>query len=279
MIQIIKKAIYKYTNKINHKVYIGQTNNIKRRYDEHLRGHSYHTSLIERAIKKYGIENFDFEVLEWTNKPDIREDYWINYYRCYKPNGYNICSGGGYLPNQQGEAHSQCSISEEKARLIQKDLMNYDIPMKTIIKKYNINYGLLESIKNGHTWNYYGLTYPLRPNEVEINNLKAIKVIKMLKETKMSYKEIGKKVGWGASQIAMINQGTNHFQSNELYPIRKNPKDYGDKVLQCIKLLQTTHKTNREIAKELDVSESWVSRINVGKTRHQKNINYPIRKK
>ena len=157
--------------------------------------------------------------------------------------------------------------------------MNYNIPMKAIIKKYNISYNLLESIKSGHTWNYYNLTYPLRPSESEINNLKAIKVIKLLKETNMSFKEIGKKIGWGASQIAMINQGNNHPQPNESYPIRKNPKDYGDKVLQCIKLLQTTHKTNQEIAKELDVSESWVSRINVGKARYQKNINYPIRKK
>ena len=52
----MEKFIYKYENKINHKIYIGQTNNLERRKREHLTGHSYYTSLIDRAIQKYGIE-------------------------------------------------------------------------------------------------------------------------------------------------------------------------------------------------------------------------------
>src|SRR5574344_1314220 len=109
----MKKFIYKYENKVNHKVYIGQTNDVRRRFSEHLYGHSYQTSLIERAIKKYGIENFEFEVLEETDIPNERERYWIDHYHSYKPYGYNICEGGGYLPNQQKENHSQAKISEE----------------------------------------------------------------------------------------------------------------------------------------------------------------------
>lgn len=268
----MKKAIYKYENKINHKIYIGQTNDI-----EHLYGHSYQYSLIERAIRKYGIENFDFSILEWAEDYDNREKYWINYYNSYKPYGYNICEGGGYLPQLQGENHSQANISEETAKNIQQDLMNYDIPQIFIVKKYKTTIQTVEAIKSGHTWNYYDLQYPLRPTENELNNIKAKRVIGLLKTTNLSYKEIGKMVGWGVSQISMINQGENHPQKNETYPIRPNPQNYSDKVELCIKLLRE-RKTNKEIATILDTSPAWVSRVNNGTAHKQKNISYPIRK-
>ena len=53
-------GIYKITNKINQKIYIGQSVNIERRWKEHCRNN---TSLIGKAIHKYGKNNFIFEVL------------------------------------------------------------------------------------------------------------------------------------------------------------------------------------------------------------------------
>lgn len=273
----MKKAIYKYENKINHKIYIGQTNDVNRRFKEHLSSKSFRTSLIEKAIQKYGIDNFDFTVLEWTENYNEQEKYWIEFYNCYKPYGYNICEGGGYLPNQQKEKHSNCSISEKIARQIQKDLMNFNIPRRQIVKKYHVSVNLVESINSGHTWNYYNLNYPLRPTETELNEKKAIEVIKLLKETSLNYKEIGQKVGWSESQIRMINRGENHPQKNEHYPIRPNPFDHTDKIEACIILLKQ-NKTNTEIANILNTSSAWVSRINNGKTHKQDNIQYPIRK-
>lgn len=214
------KAIYKYENKINHKIYIGQTNNPDRRFKEHMYGHSYATSLIEKAIKKYGIENFDFQIIEWTDNYNEREKYWIEWYNCYKPYGYNICEGGGYLPNQQGENHSQAKISKETARAIQTDLLNWDIPARQIVKKYHTTQKTVESINSGHTWNYWNLEYPLRPSERELNNIKALKVIEMIQTTELSFTEIGRRVGWGCSQISMINKGKNHHQDNLSYPLR-----------------------------------------------------------
>lgn len=273
----MKKIIYKYENKINHKIYIGQTNNLDRRMQEHKYGHAYQVSLIEQAIKKYGIENFTIEILEETENFNEREKYWINYYNSYKPYGYNICEGGGYLPNNQGEKHAQATISEEIAKNIQKDLMNFDIPQAQIVKKYKTTIRVVEAIKSGHTWNYYNLTYPLRPSEQELNAIKACKVINLLKETTLSFKEIGKMVGWSESQVSMINQGKNHPQSNETYPIRLNPKNYEDKIQKCIALLKE-NKSNKEIAEILETSAAWVSRVNNGTTRRQSNIIYPIRK-
>lgn len=273
----MKKAIYKYENKINHKIYIGQTNNPERRFNEHMYGQSYSTSLLERAIKKYGIENFIFTVIEWAENYDEREKYWIEYYNSYKPYGYNICEGGGYLPNLQKENHPQHTISEETARAIQADLQNFELSMPFIVKKYKTTYTVVENIKSGHTWNYYNLTYPLRPNESILKTKKALKVIDLLKNTNLSYKEIGKIVGWGGSQVGMINTGKNHHQSNIDYPIRKNPKNYDDKIDKCIELLYQ-NKTNKEIASILQTSPQWVSKINNGTAHYNSNLQYPIRK-
>ena len=50
---------------------------------------------------------------------------------------------------------------------------------------------------------------------------KLLEVIELLKNTKMSQKEIGQEVGWNRSAITMINIGKNHRQENLDYPIRK----------------------------------------------------------
>ena len=88
--------IYKITNNINQKSYIGKTErSIQVRYKEHLRHKDYLDLPLYRAFNKYGIENFSVSQIEECNNKDLdnREIYWINFYQTYK-NGYN-CTGGG----------------------------------------------------------------------------------------------------------------------------------------------------------------------------------------
>ena len=88
-------VIYKYTNKLNGKVYIGQTVDEQRRINNHKKASN--NSLFHRAIRKYGFENFDYEVLERVDKSLLneREIYWIQYYdSTNKDIGYNLTSGG-----------------------------------------------------------------------------------------------------------------------------------------------------------------------------------------
>ena len=57
-------GIYKITNLYNNKVYIGQSVDIEERWKQHLRAVENPEYSIHKAIKKYGIENFSFEIVE-----------------------------------------------------------------------------------------------------------------------------------------------------------------------------------------------------------------------
>ena len=95
--------IYKITNDINEKVYIGKTqNSIKQRWDEHLRDSIKRTEEhrpLYAAMRKYGGEHFKIEAIEECDTfiLDERERYWIEYYNAYT-NGYNATPGGDGRP-------------------------------------------------------------------------------------------------------------------------------------------------------------------------------------
>lgn len=95
-------VIYKVTNTINNKIYIGQTRLAEpQRWQQHV-WHAYNNPegdcvALCNAIKKYGRENFLREILE--NLPDEnldeREEYWISFYdSTNREVGYNLALGG-----------------------------------------------------------------------------------------------------------------------------------------------------------------------------------------
>ena len=89
--------IYKITNDINQKSYIGKTEySIERRFKEHCseseRERSWNRPLY-RAMRKYGIEHFSISLIEETDNTAEAEQYWISYFNTYKT-GYNATLGG-----------------------------------------------------------------------------------------------------------------------------------------------------------------------------------------
>ena len=89
-------SIYIIKNKINTKVYIGQTKgSIQERFLSHIHNSRYFDNHLYLAMRKYGTDNFFIELLEEVenNNLDEREIYWIAYFDSYN-NGYNMTIGG-----------------------------------------------------------------------------------------------------------------------------------------------------------------------------------------
>lgn len=92
--------IYKITNQINQKIYIGLTREtIEDRWENHIKkAKQYPNRYLYDAMNHYGYENFTIEQIEECNNNilDEREIYWISYYDSTNPDiGYNLTSGGG----------------------------------------------------------------------------------------------------------------------------------------------------------------------------------------
>ena len=101
-------TIYKITNKINGKIYVGQTYRTpEERWDDHRREAWRHTTPMARAIVKYGWDNFQPEVIDTAitqKEANEKERYWIAYYQtCIgaygdDAKGYNLTPGGDGVP-------------------------------------------------------------------------------------------------------------------------------------------------------------------------------------
>lgn len=126
--------IYKITNIINNKIYVGQTvNNIRQRWNKHC--HSNGCKSLYNAILKYGKDNFNIEIIETLpiEKLDEREIYWINYYKSNnKKFGYNILLGGNL--GRKGFSKLNKKQINEIIKLDKQGVSHIEIG-----KKFNIN--------------------------------------------------------------------------------------------------------------------------------------------
>lgn len=93
-------GIYKVKNEITGKFYIGQAVNIIKRWEQHINNYDNqnektYDTYFYRSIRKYGIENFSFSIVELCDQNELneKETRWINYYDSYH-DGYNSTLGG-----------------------------------------------------------------------------------------------------------------------------------------------------------------------------------------
>lgn len=134
--------IYKITNKVNGKIYIGQSiRPIEQRFQRHINDavNNILDTHFARAIRKYGKENFYIELVETCDNQtelNLREQYWIRKYDSIN-NGYNEtdatskCGGNTYMSKTESEMKE---ISEK----ISKTKLGSNNPHSRSVKVFNI---------------------------------------------------------------------------------------------------------------------------------------------
>lgn len=125
-------GIYKITNKLNNKVYIGQSNNVLRRLNEHKRQRKVD---IDSYINVLGVDNFEFEILEECSKEELdkKEQQYIKQYNSIE-DGYNIQQGG--YNNSAGEGNGRARLTEDDIIKIRTAYNNHESPKKYYEKNY-----------------------------------------------------------------------------------------------------------------------------------------------
>lgn len=102
-------GIYSIRNLVNNKRYIGQSVNIKARWNQHknaLNHGNHDNDYLQKSWNKHGEENFVFEIIEECKRQELddRERYYIDFYKTLDENfGYNLKSGGQDHPKDSQE--------------------------------------------------------------------------------------------------------------------------------------------------------------------------------
>ena len=213
--------IYCYTNKINGKKYVGQTINPRNRYNAHKSNYlnsndKEYNSLLHQAFRKYGFENFEYEILvkdvddiELLNELEI---YYIKEFNCQIPNGYNVEAGGKNcskpktLKHRKKEIWGQAKLTEEEVIELRKAYQNKESPTEIYNKKYKdrLHYNYFLNIWVGKR---YGLIMPevFQPGRHTKLTAEIVKQIRKDRETQnLSYDKLAEKYGISKGTIADI---------------------------------------------------------------------------
>jgi group I intron endonuclease len=164
-------GIYCFTNRINNKKYIGQSVNLEERYKSHLRNYNNpnntsYSGKFYRALRKYGVENFDYEILysenflstETLNELEI---YYIKLFDSFN-NGYNMNKGGNYTSGHK-------ILWEEDIPKIYELLKNENLTLAEIGKQFDVSEGTIRLINKGKIWISPDIIYPIRINSYTKN--------------------------------------------------------------------------------------------------------------
>lgn len=159
-------GIYKITNKINNHSYIGMSNNIERRWKEHIQKSNHpckpdeFKSALYNAFRKYKVENFSFDIIEECAQKDLkeREIFWIQYYNTYNNReDYNETPGGDSIGEKgihKGEEHGMSKLTEQEV-IFCREQYQLGARSREIYNKYfstKISYSGFLRMWHGDNW-------------------------------------------------------------------------------------------------------------------------------
>ena len=264
--------IYKYTNLINGKVYIGQTRQkLELRDKKHLKQLNDNT-YFHRALKKYGRNNFSLEVVE-DNIPlsqlNEKEKYYINFFESFYTTGkgYNLTQGGTWSSGTQ-------ILTITQANEIKNIIQNSSSSFKEIGEHYGVTLYAISDINRGKSFYDSSLKYPLRqsPKKSYIDEDKINIIIDLLLNSTLNQTDIALTVDISPFTVGEINRGKNSWCPKDLeYPLRKpiQKNTYqnilGQKEVQeiCYELCFTNNKLE-DIGKKYGVAKNTIGDISRG---------------
>ena len=225
--------IYCYTNLINNKKYVGQTINPEQRFRQHKSSvfnekDKEYNSVLHRAMRKYGYENFSYEVLAECNtleELNQQEIYFINTLNTLVPNGYNVASGGNNgsyphtLESKEKLMKAHAKLTEEEIIYLRKAYANRESPKQIYLAKGYDKQMHYNSFLNIWTGQRYKTIMPEVFNKSipRIQKLTEEIVYQMKldrKENNLSYSKLAKKYNISKSTVSDIfnNRTWKHVQ-------------------------------------------------------------------
>lgn len=299
------RYIYKITNQINKKIYIGQTNDMQKRLNGHKskaynkKAHDYNSPLY-KEIRKYGWDNFCMEKIEsspegldekqereWSNE---REKYYISLFNSLvKSGGYNITESG--FSQNKMSFHQKINTSKKFSL---NDVLNIQILLLKgttkvdILKKYSpdLTESFLDNINYGLNFFNENLSYPLfnykENRETSWFSPEEQKAIQQEIIVGIFYKEISKRHNISMGMLSLINNGSYWYNSELKYPLcvkgSSRKHNWENWVQDVIRDLKESKLTIKEVAKKYNKAISTIKKINYGSSYRQSDTKYPLRK-
>ncbi len=141
-------GIYLIKNKINQKVYIGQSKDIENRFKEHI---WHNQTELSKDIRLYGKENFEFKILEECSieQLDYLEEKYIKLYNAID-NGYNIIQGGQH---NIGESNPNAKITSQDVYNI-REYYKYHYSQLFVYNLYTdkLSWNYFLNLWEGNSW-------------------------------------------------------------------------------------------------------------------------------
>lgn len=155
-------GIYQIVNNINGKGYVGQSRNIEKRWLAHKE--SKESYPLYKAFRKYGVENFTFQILEECSSEELNEKE--KFYIKTEHSEYNQTEGGDYqtVPQKLGN-----EVWKEIQLILLKDKEG-KISHKELAEKYGVHKDTIRDINVGRTWYDSNLNYPLHYSKFDPAN-------------------------------------------------------------------------------------------------------------
>ena len=219
-----------------------------RRWRDHKNRYLRDDNSLYKAFRKYGLENFDFIVVEECepDKLNEREKYYIEYYNTFF-DGYNETTGG--------ENTHTSSIEPEYVNQVRWDLANTLLTGVQIGIKYNISDQTVSDINLGKVWHKEDIVYPIREQssfiKIKIEKQKNITANSCYKHSEKPALDILAKEIYNSSFTAV---GRKYGVTDNA--VKKWCKSYG--IPYKIKDFRQWYEKQNNIKKEVVISKSRV---------------------